>query len=419
MDNGNENIMETLASEGGAPVRTRPVPPRGLGANLIGKEELELLKEIVEKRTPFRHYGPSEPHLARDFERAVCDFVGTRYTLATATGSGGFFCAMKALDIGPGDEVILPALGFVTDYDMVAVFGAKPVFAKIDGSMNLDPDDMAAKITDSTKAAVVIHYQGGASRVDDVVARAHERGVKVLEDVAQAFGATFDGRPLGGWGDIACGSLQANKMITAGEGGFVMTNDQLLFERAVRFHDLGLLRTAFKEQLEAPVKTKAFPGMQWRMTELAVAFALAQIRRLPGMVARTQRNAAFLRERIHAAFPAVEFRGVKPENDAGILVQLDMGSPENAQFFAEAHTAEGFRCGVASGTGPMDKFEVVRNDMAPFDEPTRAAFAHAAAIHKRRPCISILPVYDDADMEDLAAISLKVLTVMRSRSMIE
>jgi 8-amino-3,8-dideoxy-alpha-D-manno-octulosonate transaminase len=409
---------ESLAIDGGRPLRRRPFPYQCIGGNLIGREEERLLLDVIHSRTLFRHYGPATPHMVDDFEREFCTLVGMRYSLATATGSGAWFCALAALELAPGDEVIIPAFGWITDYSAVVLAGGTPVFAGIDESFNISPRAFESAITPRTRAVIVIHYQGGASCLDDIVAIAGSHGIKVIEDVAQACGGTFRGRPLGSWGDIACFSLQTHKMITSGDGGVLVTNDQRLYERAVRFHDLGLLRETFQRRLESPVITRPFCGMQWRMNEMSGAVALAQLRKLPGILKTTREYAATVRKGIREAMPGVKLRDVAPENDLGIIVAFDLGSPGNVDFFSRAFEAEGFVYGPTSYCRTMGNIDVVKACLQDAGTYHPSDFAATEAIEKRYAIIAVLPVYSPKDVGEITQGTVKVLLSMKQRGLL-
>jgi dTDP-4-amino-4,6-dideoxygalactose transaminase len=407
-----------LALEGGQPIRRQPFPYQCIGGNLIGEEELGLVEGVIRSRTLFRHYGPQQPHMVDDFEKSVCELIGSRYALGVATGSGAWFCAAAALDLHAGDEVIMPAFGWITDYSCVSLTGAAPVFADIDDSLNLNPEAFEAKITPCTRAVIVIHYQGGASRLEEIVDIARRHGIAVIEDVAQACGGFYGGRRLGTWGDISCFSLQTHKMITCGDGGFLTTDNQLYFERAVRFHDLGLLRATFEKRLEKPVMTEPILGMQWRMNELSAAVALAQLRKLPSALKRLEDSSAFLRSELTAAFPDLRFRAVLPENDVGILVAFDLGSSVNVDFFRKAFEAEGFVYGPTSYCQTMGNIDVVRACLKKAGRYRPSDFSVTEQIEKRFAGIAMLPVYRENDVQDLARGAVKVLSAMKKRNMV-
>ena len=250
-----------LAIDGGAPVRTRPFPAKYLGADLTGRAELRRVKEAIAGRTLFRHYGLGTPVMAETFEARIREKFGVSYALGVTSGSAALNTALAGLGVGPGDEVILPAFAWFSCYNAIVLHGALPVFCEIDRSLNIDPRDVERKITPRTKAIIAVHYQGAAAGLDELLALARPRGIKVLEDCAQALGARYHGKYVGTVGDVGAFSLQGNKMLTAGEGGLVITDDPEIFERAVRYHDLGFLRPTFESQLKHGARDHASAGM--------------------------------------------------------------------------------------------------------------------------------------------------------------
>ena len=281
-----------LAISGGTPVRAKPLKAGFWGPQYYGEEEHQQLQDVLTTRRPFRWYGPgAEPPMkVATFEKEFAARIGTRYALAVTSGTAALQCAMAALQIGPGDEVILPAWTWHSCYNAVVLAGALPVFAEIDESFNIDPSDIEGKITPQTKAILVAHLQGNPADMDRILAIARKASVRVIEDCAQSCGATFKGRVVGSMGDINIHSLQINKTITAGEGGAVTTNDPILFERAARFHDLGGLRP-LHEKVAGGHQLDFFPGANFRMSEFTGGVLLAQLRKLDTIVNDVRTNA--------------------------------------------------------------------------------------------------------------------------------
>lgn len=397
-----------LAIDGGKPVRTKPMPRLCIGANLIGREEMTLLRRVVESKCLFRHC-PGNCRMVETFEGELRDFLGMPFALATSSGSGALSCAINALGVGKGDEVIIPAFGWMSNYHAVALAGARPVIAEIDDSLNLNPESFAACITLRTKAVIVVHYQGAASRLDEIVAIARKHGVAVVEDVAQAIGVSFKGRKLGSWGDVAMFSLQHNKVICSGEGGALVTNDQKIYERAVRTHDLGMVRPVFKDLLPKSLITTGFPGSQWRMSELTGAVALAQLRRLPSILKAVKIRSEQLHRVLIEEFPSLEFRAVLPANDMGIVIEMNLGTAENVTRFRKAYEAEGLTFGPTSGCGTLTKFESVVAALGKPTARTTRAFEKSSTIEGRMAGIALLPTYTKKDMQDIATGVAKVL----------
>jgi 8-amino-3,8-dideoxy-alpha-D-manno-octulosonate transaminase len=364
--------MEKLALYGGEPVIKEPLPTHYLGVSLYGDEELKELADVVREKSPFRHYGIGNPKKVETFENEVGKYFGRKFVLAVSSGSGALFCATAALGIGPGDEVILPAFGWYSDFYAIAGMGALPVFADVGEDLAIDPDDIKRKITSRTKAIIVIYFQGYPARMDEILEIARQNGLKVIEDCAQALGGTYKGRLLGTMGDIAVASFQQNKMISCGEGGMVMTDNEEYFARAVRYHDLGFIRPVFARQLEneqlaAPENT--FAGMQFRMGELEGAAILAQFRKLDKILGICRSHHAKVRAHLK---DNKHFRIRYMEGDCGITVFMLFNTKEEAVKFEECLKAEGVRTGATSACRnlvpqyPIKNKKLVHDLLPPF-----------------------------------------------------
>jgi 8-amino-3,8-dideoxy-alpha-D-manno-octulosonate transaminase len=263
----------------------------------------------------------------------------TRFALAVTSGTAALQTALAALQIGPGDEVILPAWTWHSCFNAIVLAGALPVFAEIDESFNIDPADIESKITPQTRAIMVAHLQGNPCDMDSIMALANRHGLKVLEDCAQSVGAAYKGRPLGSIGHIGIYSLQLNKTITAGEGGAVVTHDPLLFERAARFHDLGALRPLHEKILGQP-KLDWFIAPQFRMNEFSGGVLLAQLRKLDRIVAAVRNNARLVYEGIRD-LPGLHLRDLPdPAGELGSAVFLGFKSKKQCEEYIRAMSKE-------------------------------------------------------------------------------
>jgi dTDP-4-amino-4,6-dideoxygalactose transaminase len=223
----------TLAVNGGKPVREKPLRAGYWGPEFYDDKERAELLEVIETRSPFRWYGPAaQPRKVLQFEKEFAARMGAKYALAVTSGTTALQAAMAALEIGPGDEVILPSWTWHSCFNAVVLAGGLPVCAEIDDSFNLDPDDIERHITPNTKVILAAHLQGNPCNIERILEIARKHKLRVLEDCAQSLGASFKGRSVGSIADIGIYSLQLNKTITAGEGGAVVTSDPTLFERA-------------------------------------------------------------------------------------------------------------------------------------------------------------------------------------------
>jgi 8-amino-3,8-dideoxy-alpha-D-manno-octulosonate transaminase len=296
----------------GTPVRETPLHGENWGPEYYDDKEKAELIHVVDSHHPFRWgsgRGADAPMEVLTFEKEFAQRMNTKYALAVTSGTAALEVAYNALGIGPGDEVILPAWTWHSDATAVVRAGALPVFAEIDESFNIDPDDIEHRITPNTKVLVAVHLQGTPADMDKIMAIAKKHNLKVLEDSAQSIGARYKGRPTGSIGDIGIYSFQESKTITAGEGGAVVTNDALLFERASRFHDLGNMRGPHQTIVGTPQlgRGAAFVGTNFRMNEFTGGVMLAQVRKMDTIVAAVRSNGQRVHEEVRD-LPGIRFR---------------------------------------------------------------------------------------------------------------
>lgn len=223
--------------------------------------------------------------------------LGARHVIAHNNGTGAIHAAMHAFDLRPGDEVIVPSATWWASVMPILHQGAIPVFAETEPEcIGLDPADVEAKITDRTRAIVVVHLFGMPSRMDDLLDVARRHDLRVLEDASHAHGASYHGRPVGTLGDAAVFSMQANKLVPSAEGGVFVTDDETLMERVVRYgHYERLL--PMKDSPERRFAATGF-GMKFRMSPLSAAVARVQLSHLDERNAQRNRNCIALSERL-------------------------------------------------------------------------------------------------------------------------
>ena len=419
--------IERLAVDGGEPVRATPLETGYPGARLIGEEERELVLEVLEKRAPFRFYGVNEPDKVAALEREAARMMDTNYALGVTSGTAALKVGLKALDIAPGDEVIVPALTFIASPGTVAAHQAIPVFADVDESLTLDPGDIENRITPRTRAIMPVHTSGVAAAMDDIMDVARRHGLGVLEDCAQSAGTAYKQKPIGAWGDVGAFSLQVNKIITAGEGGIVTTSDPAMFERAVRYHDHGNYRfgrhavetsapddTMGDLTVYPPAQLDAFPGEVYRMGELAGALALAQMRKLPGIIDRMRHAHDTIKAEIEG-LPGVTPRHLPdPDGVAGVALGLLLDDPAHTGPFVRALRAEGIPARHVYGGKPVYTIEALQNYRPAVGALTQTygpgLCPRTEAIMARAVLIGIAPNYSEADCADVAQALWKVAT---------
>jgi 8-amino-3,8-dideoxy-alpha-D-manno-octulosonate transaminase len=335
---------EQLAINGGAPAKQRPNPPMYPGGMSVGQEEEEAVLEVLHSKRLFRHYGPgSSSSKVAELEQAFAAHMGTRHAVAVTSGTAALICGLQGVGVGAGDEVIIPAYTWIASATAVLAVGGIPIIAEVDESLTLDPQDVAAKITPYTRAIMPVHMRGVPCRMDELMALAHHHGLKVVEDTAQADGGSYRGKRLGSFGDAGCFSLQFNKIITAGEGGMVLTNDENVWKRAVMYHDVisGRIHKLPEEEL--------LWGINFRMPELTAAVALVQLRRLDGLLEQMRLRRQMLERGIEeiALRKGITFRElVDPEGDTAIALVFFVKDQPTAETVVEALRAENVGAGL-------------------------------------------------------------------------
>ena len=331
---------DMLAIDGGSPVRNTPLP-LGRGIALFGEEEKAEVLEVLESRSLFRYYGPNLLHKVEGFEDAICKAFGAKHAVAISSGTAGLRTALAALGVGCGDEVIVPAFTFIASVNAVIASGAVPIFAEIDDSLNMDPDDLDSKITSRTAAVMPVHLENVACDMEKILEVTQKANVPVVEDTAQSMGATYRGKSLGTFGDFGVFSLQLEKNVTAGEGGVVITDDDRLYLRAARYQDQGGQFVTSHGKSRGGELDEPFVGENLRMTEIAGAIAGAQMKKLPGIIEAMRKNKEQILETVGEVRGMDPRRIPDPAGDGSSSITWFLPEPEIARRFVKALLAEG------------------------------------------------------------------------------
>ncbi len=277
-----------IVLKGGSPVRTAPWPRWPI---FTDKDKADLAALLDDGRMS-AVTGPT----VRRFEEKFAAVFGAKYALATCNGVTAIHLALAALEIGPGDEVIVPAHTFIGTSIPVLMANAVPVFADIArDSFNIDPARIEAAITPRTRAIIPGHLNGLPADMAEIQAVARKHHLAVVEDACQAHGAFYRGTRVGTLGAVSCFSFFEDKVMTTGEGGMMVTNDQALYERARSIRSYG-------EEPVANIADRKYEhlrlGFNYRMGSLEAVLGINQLDRLDRMVASRNANARFLRERL-------------------------------------------------------------------------------------------------------------------------
>ncbi len=291
----------------------------------------------------FRYYNPKPSRVAAA-EEALGELIGVKHCLAVNSCTSALVAAYRALGIGAGDEVIVPAYTFFATAATVVAANAIPVIVEVDDSLNLDPAAVERALTPRTKAIAAVHMRGAPAQMDALLDLAKRKGLPLLEDVAQAGGGSFQGRRLGSLGTIGCFSFDYYKVVVSGEGGFVTTDDEWLYTRAQSWHDTAACWRPDRFAHERR-EGELFAGENYRMSELEGAVALAQIRKTGAMLTGYRRAKKLIKDGIDKS-PHLQFRRLTDEpGDTAICLILFLPNPDVTRQAIEALHAEGVPAG--------------------------------------------------------------------------
>jgi perosamine synthetase len=412
--------MPRLARDGGPRVRETALPSvSSASGRTLGDEEIRALEEVIRSGKLNRTITPDSRVAA--FERGFASWLGVEHAVASTSGTSALHLAVAALDPNPGDEIIVTP---ITDFGSVIPIlaqNAVPVFADVlPGTWCTDPESVKANITGRTRAIMVVHLFGQPADLDPILAIAAERGIPVIEDCSQAYGAIYKGRKVGTMGTLGCFSLQQSKHITSGDGGITVTNDADLARRMRLFSDKGWPR-------EGELRTHLFYGLNYRMTELQGAVALAQLPKLDGVLAN-RRRAGHLLEDLLAGTPGLSLPTLPPDSESvywlfPIDVDTDaIGAPVGeltAAIAAEGIPASPGYVMPLYLTPALAEGNTYGDSHFPFDSPytTRSYRDYkeglcpvAESMGGRMFTVAINENYTDDDVRDIAAAITKVAT---------
>jgi dTDP-4-amino-4,6-dideoxygalactose transaminase len=416
--------MTSLARFGGTPVRTAPLPSvANADGRTIGREEIQAVEAVLQSGRLNRTMTPASRVAA--LEAGFAEWLGVPHVVASTSGTSALHLAVAAIDPNPGDEIIVTP---ITDFGSVIPIiaqNAVPVFADVDPvTWCIDPASAAANVTDRTRAIIAVHLFGQPADLDPLLAIARDNGIPLIEDCSQAYGATYHGRRVGTFGDIACFSLQQSKHITSGDGGLTATRDGALARRMRLFADKGWPR-------DGEIRTHLFYGVNYRMTELQGAVAGAQLAKLDDVIA-DRRHAGHLLTSLIEDLPGISIPALPGDGESVFWlfpVNVDAakagasvgelcaaiameGIPASAGYVTPLYLTPALAEGKTYGTSHF-----------PFDSPytTRSYTDYQPGLcpnaERMGSAMFTVPInerYTDDDVRDIAAAIRKVVTAYAS-----
>jgi len=254
----------------------------------VGKEEISVVTSILKKGSLTSSANQGGKYV-QEFEKLASSYVKSKYAIAVNSGTSALQAALYASDIKSGDEVLVPSFTFVATANAVVSTGAKPVFVDIlKDNYTIDPDDLERKITKKTKAIIPVHLYGNVAFLDRISEIAKKYNLIVIEDSAQSLGSTFKGKHTGTFFEMGCYSMYPAKVMTAGEGGLIVTNNKQLRDKLLMIRNHGMVHG---------YDTKIF-GLNLRLPEISAAIASTQIKKLPKFLQARKNNAKLLSQLI-------------------------------------------------------------------------------------------------------------------------
>jgi 8-amino-3,8-dideoxy-alpha-D-manno-octulosonate transaminase len=305
------------------------------GFEIFGAEERKQVNDVLETGILMRYGfdGLRNNHWkAKEFEAAFAQRMGVTHCQLVSSGTAALTVALASAGIGAGDEVIMPTFTFVASFESILMLGAIPVLVDIDDTLTLDPEAVKAAITEKTKCVMPVHMCGSMANLKALKDICDEHRLLLLEDACQAIGGTFEGKPLGSYGDMGCFSFDFVKTITCGEGGAVITNSEEYAKNADRYQDHGHDHVGNDRGAESHPHL----GYNFRISELNAAVGLAQLDKLDGILKTQKRNYGLLREALEEV-PGITFRRV-PEGGVENYSFLNFFLPTEATA-KQAHKA--------------------------------------------------------------------------------
>ena len=400
-----KDFSSVLAIEGGEAVRQAPFPPWPC----YGTDEIEAVSSVLVSGRV--NYWTGEE--CRKFEREFAEYCVMPYGISLMNGTVALELALYSLGIGAGDEVITSPRTFIASASCIVARGARPVLADVDPvSQNITASSIEAVLTPRTRAIIVIHLAGWPCDMDPIMELVRARGLKLIEDCAQAHGATYKGRPVGSYGDAAAFSFCQDKIIsTGGEGGMLLLRDDAAWKRAWSYKDHGKDWYAVHRRDHQPgfrwLHTSF--GTNWRMTELQAIIGRRQLSKLPTWLALRQRNASILEAGL-ADIPGLRLTPVPTYISHAryryyAFVKLESLRPGwTRERIVEAINAEGVPCFVGSCGEIYREQAFVNAGLAPERPLPRARMLGETSL-----AFLVHPTLSEVDMRDSIAAIAKVM----------
>lgn len=387
----------------------------------IGQEEIDAISRVIKSKNLFKCNNGFQETM--HCENELKEIFDCKNAILMTSGKAALISALTALGIGPGDEVIVPAYTYIATAIAVTAVGAIPVIADIDETLTIDVIDVEKKISKYTKAIMPVHIQGFPCNMDALLNLAAKYNLKIVEDACQADGGSYKSKRLGTIGDAGALSFNQFKIISAGEGGALLTNNRTLYERAFIYHDSSAV-AFFGEQLDN-IEEPQFCGVEYRTNEIAAAVLREQLKRLDGILHDLRKNKKIITGALSNNYSFIKSNDI--EGDCGTALAFYFDSEEHARKFA---SADGVRGTLPIDTGKhvythwtpiLDKRGAVNPLMDPFKMAENKDLNHTYSkdmckktldILSRTVYVGVSPDWSDKDIDNVINICNKAKEVL-------
>jgi 8-amino-3,8-dideoxy-alpha-D-manno-octulosonate transaminase len=257
--------------------------------------EIQAISNVLRKKKLFRYQGKDVETECSLFEKEFSDYLGSGHSVLLSSGTNALVTALSSLNIGPGDEVIVPAYTFFATLAAILEVGAKPIIVNVNTYLDLDLSEVKKSLTPATKAIIPVHMDGYACDMDSILRLCLEHNLFLIEDAAQAVGGKFKGQSLGTFGDAGCFSFNVDKVISCGEGGAIFIKNQELYQKSMMFHDTC---NQFGPTMKETYTITPFVGRSMRVSEIQGAMIRVQLGRLDKIIQDLKERKNILEEEL-------------------------------------------------------------------------------------------------------------------------
>lgn len=334
----------------------------------------------------------------QQFEEALTEFFG-RPTVCVVNGTAALHLALQAAGVGSGDEVLVQSLTYIASFQAISATGAKPVACDVDReTLCLDWRDAEKRLTNKTKAVMPVHYAGGVGTLDETYAFADKYGLRVIEDAAHAFGTEYQGKRIGGFGDIACFSFDGIKNITSGEGGCIVTDDEEVLQKARDARLLGVEKDTVKRY--SGQRSWDFDvldqGWRYHMSNIMASIGNIQLKRFPDLLAKRKKIARLYNARF-SQVPGIKILPYDYEKVAPHIYVIQLGNKLNRDSIRQKLNERGIQTGVHFQPNHL---------LSLYKDFNNVKLPVLDAVY---PKLLSLPLHPDLDEEDIARVSNELI----------